>query len=94
MATIMLMTWPEVNKDIYYQVLKEVKWEDDVPIGAKFHVAWFESDGLHVLDLWNSQTDFETFVANRLMPVTTRLGVPGQPNVTFQESERIFAPNP
>ncbi len=93
MATIMLMTWPEVTKVLYHQVLKEVKWEDDVPIGAKFHVAWFEDDGLHLLELWNSQKDFETFATNRLMPVITRRGVPGQPDVSFRESERIFDQN-
>ncbi|MEO8217045.1 MAG: hypothetical protein ABI718_08175 [Acidobacteriota bacterium] len=94
MATIMLMNWPEVTKELYHQVLKEVNWENDVPLGAKFLVAWFGDEGLRVLDLWDSQQAFETFVQNRLMPVTQRLGIAGQPNVTFAESERIFAPNP
>src|ERR1043166_4182707 len=52
MATVMLMHWPEVTKEQYEQARKEVRWETDLPAGAKFHTAWFGDDGLHVFDLW------------------------------------------
>ena len=61
MATVMSMHWPEITKQQYEQVRGDVKWESNVPDGAKFHVAWFASDGLHVLDLWDSKADFERF---------------------------------
>jgi hypothetical protein len=47
---------------------RQVAWETNIPKGAKFHVAWFAKDGLHVLDIWDSQTDFEKFINDGLMP--------------------------
>ena len=94
MATVMLMHWPEATKENYEEVRREVKWETDVPQGAKFHVSWFANDGLHVVDVWDKQSDFENFVQTRLAPATQRIGIQGQPNVTFSEAHAIFAPNP
>ncbi|HXU82724.1 MAG TPA: hypothetical protein VN914_15085 [Polyangia bacterium] len=93
MATIMLMHWPEVTKAQYEAARKEVNWEKDVAKGGKFHVSWFASDGLHVLDLWDSPQDFQRFVETRLAPVTAKLGIKTQPKVEFAESHAIFAPN-
>lgn len=94
MATVMLMHWPEVTKEQYEKVRGDVKWETDVPQGAKFHVSWFGNDGLHVLDLWDSQADFERFMRDRLVAAVQRAGINGQPKVEFTESHAIFAPNP
>jgi hypothetical protein len=93
MATVMLMHWPEVSKTQYEETRKEVKWETNVPTGAKFHVAWFAGDGLHVLDIWDSRKDFEKFVDQRLMPAVKKIGIKGEPKVTFEEAHAIFAPN-
>ena len=93
MATVMLMHWPEVTKEQYEQVRNDVKWETDVPAGAKFHTAWFADDGLHVFDLWDSPQDFQNFVNTRLGPATQRIGIKGQPKVDLSEAHAIFAPN-
>ena len=93
MATVMLMHWPEVTKEQYEQVRKDVRWETDVPAGAKFHTAWFADDGLHVFDLWDSPQQFQNFVDTRLGPTTQRIGIKGQPKVDLSEAHAIFAPN-
>jgi len=93
MATVMKMHWPEVTKQQYEQVRNDVKWETDVPSGAKLHVAWWANDGFHVMDLWDSQGDFQNFVQSRLMAATQRAGITTQPNVQFAEAHAIFAPN-
>jgi hypothetical protein len=92
MATIMVMHWPEVTKEQYELTRKKVDWEGNHPRGGKFHTAWFK-DGLHVLDLWDSAQDFQRFAEERLIPVTQKLGVPGQPVVEFHEAHAVFAPN-
>jgi len=94
MATVMSMHWPEVTKEQYEQARSEVKWETDTPKGAKYHVSWFADDGLHVVDVWDKQSDFESFVQNRLGPATQRIGIKGQPKVSFGEVHAIYAPNP
>ena len=94
MATVMNMHWPEITRDQYEQARREVRWETNVPKGAKYHVAWFGGDGFHALDLWDSQADFERFSQERLMPALQRLGFQGQPRVEFAAAHAIFAPNP
>src|SRR5258708_20610905 len=93
MATIMLMHWPEVSEAQYQEARKIVNWEGDVPKGAKFHTAWFAADGFHVLDLWDSRDEFETFVRERLGPGVAQVGIQGQPNVQFENATAVFAPN-
>jgi len=94
MATVMLMHWPEVSKEQYDAARREIAWESDVPSGAKFHVAWFAEDGLHVLDLWESPEQFHDFVQTRLMPGVQKIGIQGQPQMVMSPSHAIFAPNP
>ena len=93
MATVMQMHWPEVSKEQYEAARKEVNWEGDAPQGGKFHLAWFGDDGFHVLDVWESQQDFERFVQERLTPGVQKVGIQGQPSVSFAEAHAIFAPN-
>ena len=92
MATVMEMTWPSISRDDYDRAREAVNWEGDVPQGAIFHVSWFE-DGLRVLDVWESQQDFERFGNERLMPTLQELGIgSGQPEVQFHEVHAYFAP--
>ena len=92
MATVMEMTWPSINRDDYERAREAVNWEGDVPQGAMFHVAWFE-DGLRVLDLWESQEDFERFGNERLMPKLQELGIGSEPpEVTLHEAHAYFVP--
>ena len=93
MATVMLMSWPEVTEEQYQQARKEINWEGDVPKGAKFHVSWMGDDGFHVLDLWESKEDLEKFTHARLMPGVQKIGIKGQPKVSFADPISIFAPN-
>jgi len=93
MAIVMRMHWPEVSREQYESARREVKWEDDTPKGAKFHVAWMSGDGFHVLDVWQSAADFDRFVSDRLMPAVKKLGIQGEPRVEIDEAIAIFAPD-
>jgi len=48
---------------------------------------------LHVLDIWESQSDFERLVNDWLMPAVQRIGIKGQPITEFSPAHAIFAPN-
>ena len=93
MATVMQMHWPEASREQYEQARREVDWEGSTPEGAKFHVAWFGDDGLHVIDLWDSREQFERFAGERLMPGVQKIGIQGEPRVTFSDAHAVFAPN-
>lgn len=94
MAVVMHMRWAGVTKDQYEKVRSSVKWESDVPKGAKFHVASFDGQGLRVTDLWDTEADFNTFVEKRLMTGVQQAGIQGQPEVEFTQVHAVFSPNP
>jgi hypothetical protein len=92
MATVMAMHWPKVTKEQYEQARKLVGWEREVPDGARLHVAWMAADGFHVVDVWDSPEQFQSFVEARLMPAVQQIGIEGQPEVAFQEFLGAFVP--
>jgi hypothetical protein len=94
MAIVMNMRWKGVTPEQYDAAREDVKWEVDSPVGAKYHVASFDDDGLLVTDVWDSAEDFNRFVEERLMPSVARLGIAGEPDVTIRDAHRTFAPNP
>lgn len=92
MAVVLHIRWEAITPALYDQVRTEVDWEGRPTQGAMFHIAWFESDGLHVVGLFESAEDFQRFAEQRLKPVTQRLGIPGGPEVTVNEVYRAFDP--
>ena len=92
MAVVMRMEWPEVTREQYDAAVELVGWERDVPRGAIHHVSFFDEGGFKVVDVWESEEDFQTFVDNRLMPGIAQLGIEGEPKVTFTPAHRIFDP--
>src|SRR5690348_11239149 len=92
MPVVMIMHWPEVTPAIYEETRRRVKWESDQPAGARNHVSWFESDGLHVVDVWENAEGFQTFVDQRLTPVTKAMNVPGEPRIQIHPAHAHFVP--
>ena len=94
MPTAMHMRWPGVSIDQYEQTRDKVRWEEELPEGAIFHVAARDGDELRVFDLWESPEQFNAFVESRLMPVIVgEMGIETEPEVTLCEVHRMFAPN-
>ncbi len=92
MATIMQMHWREATPDQYDQTRERVGWDRDVPAGAKLHVSGFADDGLHVVDVWESEQAFGDFMQQRLQPAIAEIGIEGQPEVKFFPLHGVFAP--
>src|SRR5690348_10013472 len=62
MATVMVMHWPGITTEHYEALRRESNFEGVAPKGGKYHVAWPTKDGLHVVDVWDSQAAFEQFM--------------------------------
>ena len=92
MSVMMHMEWDGVTPEQYDEVRRRVNWENDVPEGAILHVASFDDQGAHITDVWESAQDFEGFVAKRLTPVTTAVGLPGEPRVSILPAHAVFTP--
>jgi hypothetical protein len=41
------------------------------PAGLLIHIATEEADGVRIIDVWNSQADYEAFAESRLRPAIT-----------------------
>jgi hypothetical protein len=92
-ATVMVMHWPGISTAVYQEVREKVGWEEDVPDGARFHVAWQDGDAMRVVDVWDSAEQFERFVRERLMPVVKgQMGVQSEPDVELHEAYAVFDP--
>ncbi len=92
MVVVMSMHWPEITKDHYNRALKGVRWEQEHPTGALFHVAWFAPDGFRVMDVWRSAQHFQRFSEQRLTPVMSKMDLKTQPNVQIGPAHRMFNP--
>ena len=92
MATIMQMHWREATPDQYNEVWQKVGWDREVPPGAKLHVSGFADDGMHVLDVWESEQAFNDFLQQRLTPAIQEVGIQGEPDVEFFPLHGVFAP--
>lgn len=59
-------------------------------------MAWFEDDTLRVVDVWDSEEDFNRFAQERLMPGLESAGIledKGEQEVTFAPLHRQWSPD-
>lgn len=83
MAVVATLRWPGVTPEQYDTVRTAMHWEEHAPDGAVLHVAWFEGGALNVIDVWNSQADFERFFTDRLGAALRDAGIAGKPETKF-----------
>lgn len=87
MAVCLLMHFAGVGADKYESVMKELGLQGDNPDWPSriiSHVAGFSSDGMYVVDVWESQEDFDSFLESRLKPAFEAVGGLPQPQlITF-----------
>ncbi len=97
MAVVMKMRWPGVTRAEYDKALEVVGWEQDPAQGGRNHVAWFDAEGVfHVVDVWDSEEDFQRFADERLMPGLASAGIlagKDEPSVTFARLHRHWSPD-
>jgi hypothetical protein len=92
MAIVMNLRWKGVTPAQYDRACELVGWEVDHPQGGRYHVAWFDDEGLRVTDIWDSAEEFEAFVQSRLMPGVAEAGIEGEPEVEVVPAHRTFEP--
>ncbi len=82
MALCMYFPLQGMTPDKYDQIISRLESAGaGAPRGRSYHVAFQMGDGLQVVDVWDSQEDFDAF-GETLMPILGELGVdPGQPAI-------------
>jgi hypothetical protein len=91
MSTVIMQRWDAVTPAQYDQIRELVGWDVDVPEGMSFHVASFEGDILRMLDIWDSEEQFMTFVQTRIMPAVGQVGLTGAPEMIMTPMHDLFS---
>ena len=86
---VALIEWEGITKDIYDEIRRQVPLEGDVPKGLVSHIATFDKKGLRVIDIWESEEDFNGYIKNRIIPVTIKL-VDTKPKLEIYPLHALF----
>jgi hypothetical protein len=89
MAIGFVMQFSDVGIDSYNNVMKHLELEspgvsgveNDWPAGIVSHTAGATEQGWCVVDIWDSQEQFDAFMQSRLGPAMGKAGLP-EPQVT------------
>jgi heme-degrading monooxygenase HmoA len=90
MAVVLTLSWPGATKEQYDQLRELVRWDEDPATNGIFHVAWWEGDTMMIVDVWESQQDWQDFFDNRLAQHFPTAGVTGEPDAQLHEVHRYF----
>lgn len=93
MAVVLNLRWAGVTPEQYDEVRDLVGWEETAPTGGRYHIAWFEDDGLHIVDVWDTPEQFQSFTDERLMAGVQKVGIETQPEVSFAPVHRVYDAN-
>jgi hypothetical protein len=85
MSTVIMQRWDALAPQRYDELREVVGWDRDVPAGMRFHVACYESGILRMLDVFDTEEQFDDFVQTRIIPGLHKLGIDSVP-------EKIVAP--
>ena len=96
MAVTMTQQFPATT-DQYDEVNAKMDVENDPPNGLIVHTAARVGDDIRIVDVWESQGDYEKFLEDRLGPAVVEvMGPPPQdappPNLDFQELHNVIKP--
>ncbi|MGD9704520.1 MAG: hypothetical protein AB7Q42_18975 [Acidimicrobiia bacterium] len=93
MAFITHVVLEGVTREQYDKVRAACGWLDDTPVGGHAHLAWWEGDDNHNIDVWDSEDAFGAFGRDRLGPAMAKVGVTVEPKATFYPAHEVFLPN-
>jgi hypothetical protein len=94
MPVVAKVVIPGFSKAQYEALRDAVGWLDEPPAGGITHVAWWEGEDCHGLDVWESEEAWNRFGQDRMGPAMGKLGFNAQPEATFFPLAEAFAPQP
>ncbi len=86
------MNWRGFSRDDYERLHENVKWRDDIPSGLLSHAASFDEWGAHIVDCWDSETEFKIFFKTRLGPGFEDIGAEGMPDAKVYPLSAWYVP--
>ncbi len=95
MAVAFKMKFEGATLDQYDQVmdLMGLTANGPGPDGAIFHWVAPVEGGILVMDVWESDAQFEKFAKEQIGPYTQQVGIPSEPEITRFEVHNFFVPS-
>jgi hypothetical protein len=93
MAIGLVLQFDGVNAAKYDAIMKELGLSDNKgswPDGIVSHMAGSTPEGWCVVDVWESQAQFDKFLSSRLKPAFDRVGGMPQPRVTAVQLHNTY----
>jgi hypothetical protein len=90
MAVVVTLEWPEMTKQLYEKLLEVVDWDLRIAPGVLFHVAWWDGDTMSIVDLWETEADWQRFLDERLAPNFAAAGITRGPDAEVHEVHRYL----
>ena len=81
MAIAFLIEFAGITSDQYDRVLERIELGGKMASGGRYHIAGPTDDGWRVVDVWDSQEDFDRFFQEKLGAALEAEGLPA-PNVS------------
>lgn len=79
-----------MNQEQYDELIKKLEAKGaGNPAGRVYHVAGPSDNGFRVVDVWNSQEEFNTFMQNDLGPIFGEMGLQPPTMSTWQVHNTI-----
>ena len=92
MPILMQMFWEGVTPEQYEKLRNASNFDTETPRGAIFHTAASDKKGLRIVDIWETESDFNNFIDKKIMPEVKRLGIKEQPTVEIYNIHASFVP--
>jgi hypothetical protein len=92
MAVAYTMEFEGATLEQYDQVMKLMGLTEggEPPEGAIFHWVAPTEDGIIVVDVWESDEQFDRFAEEQIGPTTARAGITSSPEVTRHEVHNLL----
>ena len=81
MAVVMNMRFAGVRTEDYDRVMEILDFGTRPAHGLLVHLCGATPDGLRVVDVWESEDDWNAFLTERLGPAVGEAGIAGAPDV-------------
>lgn len=87
MAIAVGMTFSGAPSKQYDEVVQKMGFQPrgSGPAGCLFHWVTKTDDGIRVVDVWETNEQFESFAQEQIGPISAEVGIPSEPETTFSE---------
>ncbi len=93
MAVAMFVHFPGLSGRRYDEVMSRLDLDADPAAGSILHVAAQASDGINVVDLFQTKQAAEAFLERRLRPTLEDLGIRADVSIDVVPLHNVFAPD-